>query len=252
MIGRIPIAALTLLIASSSVIAQEEHGEAKGKGERLFEAHCAICHGIGGTGGRGPRLDVAKLRRAPNTSSLVRIIIGGISGTEMPGSWMISGEDAREIAGYVQSLGARTPEVIPGDAVKGKAIYAAQDCGACHIINGAGSSLGPDLSDIGIRRSASYLRKEVVQPGAATPDGFMMIYAAPESGTPVEGMRENEDSFSVQIRDADNRFHSFRKAELKTFRKQRGKSLMPSYAQKLDATELDDLVAYLASLQGDE
>ncbi len=250
--GRIPIAALVLLVASIPAIAQDEHAEAKGKGERLFEAHCAICHGIGGTGGRGPRLDLAKLRRAPNTSALTRIIRGGINGTEMPGLWMISGEDALEIADYVQSLGARTPEVIPGDVTKGKAIYAAQDCAACHIINGEGSSLGPDLSDVGLRRSASYLRKELVQPGAAKPDGFMMIYAVPESGDPVEGMRENEDSFSVQIRDADNRFHSFRKAELKTFRKQRGKSLMPSYAQKLDATELDDIVAYLASLQGEE
>ena len=252
MSGRIPIAALVFAIATVSSVAQEESLPARGKGERLFEAHCAICHGIGGTGGRGPRLDLAKLRRAPNTASLTRIIRGGISGTEMPGSWMISGEDAQEIADYVESLGARTPEILPGDATNGKIIYAAQDCAACHIVNGEGSSLGPDLSDVGLRRSASYLRKELVQPGAAKPEGFMMIYAVPENGTPVEGMRENEDSFSVQIRDADNRFHSFRKAELKTFRKQRGKSLMPSYAQKLDAAELDDLVAYLASLQGEE
>ena len=222
------------------------------RGERLYEAHCAICHGIGGAGGRGPRLDVAKLRRAPSRSALAHIIRTDIRGTEMPGSWMLSSQDTESIAGYVESLGQREAEEIPGDPVAGKALYAAQDCAACHIVDGAGSSLGPDLSDVGLRRSAAYLRKELVQPGATSPDGFMMIYAVPTSGVPVEGMRENEDSFSVQIRDADNRFHSFRKSDLKTFRKQRGKSLMPSYGQKLDAAELDDLVAYLASLQGDE
>lgn len=165
---------------------------------------------------------------------------------------MLAAKDVDAISEYVLALGKKEPEEVPGDAVAGKAIYETLDCAACHIIGGAGSSLGPDLSQIGMRRSAAYLRTELLEPGAAVPDGFMMIYAVPESGDPIEGMRENEDSFSVQIRDADNRFHSFRKADLKTFRKQRGKSFMPSYRDKLDATALDNLVAYLASLEGEE
>lgn len=237
---------LAIIVCSNAAAAQDNV-----QGQRLYEAHCAICHGIGGTGGRGPRLDVAKLRRAPNGFALAGIIRKGISGSEMPGTWTISNDEVRAIERYVKALGKKEPEVIPGDAAAGKAIYETQDCAACHIIDGAGSSLGPNLSYIGLRRSAAYLRTELLEPGAAVPNGFMMIYAVPESGDPVEGMRENEDSFSVQIRDADNRFHSFRKADLKTYRKQRGKSLMPSYKQKLDATELDNLVAYLASLQGE-
>ncbi len=240
------------VLCSISMAAGADDASPTARGETLYEAHCAICHSIGGTGGRGPRLDIAKLRRAPNDRALAGIIRGGIPGTEMPGSWMMSRADVEAIVTYVKSLGEREPEVIPGDAAAGKAIYDAQDCASCHMVDGAGSSLGPDLSDIGLRRSAAYLRESLVKPEAAVPHGFMMIYAVAESGGPVEGMRENEDSFSVQIRDADNRFHSFRKADLKTFRKQRGKTLMPSYGQKLDATELDDLVAYLASLQGDD
>jgi len=250
--GLTDVLTLSLVLLSSGIAVAEGDVAEGAQGERLYQAHCAICHGIGGTGGRGPRLNLAKLRRAPNQPALVRIIRGGINGTEMPGSWMLSSDDSQSIADYVQALGEREPEVVPGDATAGRKVYEAQDCAACHIVGGTGSSLGPDLSDVGMRRSAAYLRKELVQPGATSPDGFIMIYAVPASGDPVEGMRENEDSFSVQIRDANNQFHSFRKTELKTFRKQRGKSLMPSYGQKLDAAELDDLVAYLASLQGDE
>jgi len=246
------VLAIAMLFCVAGLAGAEEDSADNSQGRRLYDAHCAICHSIGGTGGRGPRLDVPKLRRASNSRALGSLIRFGIQGSEMPGAWSLSDDDVDAISGYVLELGQREPEVTPGDADRGKAIYAAQDCAACHMINGFGSSLGPDLSDIGLRRSAAYLRTELVRPGAAVPQGFMMIYAVPEKGDPVEGMRENEDSFSVQIRDVENRFHSFRKADLKTFRKQRGKTLMPSYGQKLDGTEMDDLIAYLASLQGEE
>ncbi len=45
-------------------------------------------------------------------------------------------------------------------------------------------------------------------------------------------------------------FHSFAKSELKEVRRLRGETPMPSYEASLSAAELDDLVAYLASLKG--
>src|SRR5689334_9692276 len=40
-----------------------------------------------------------------------------------------------------------------GDPARGKAIYEGKgDCASCHRINGVGSRLGPDLSDIGVPR----------------------------------------------------------------------------------------------------
>lgn len=52
------------MILCAHVAAAQEDVQDYVQGERLYEAHCAICHSFGGTGGRGPRLDVAKLRRA--------------------------------------------------------------------------------------------------------------------------------------------------------------------------------------------
>jgi hypothetical protein len=60
----------------------------------------------------------------------------------------------------------------------------------------------------------------------------------------------NEDSFSIQIRDLSGRFYSFRKADLKELKKLWGVTPMPSYESGLSATELDDLVAYLAAQRG--
>src|SRR5690349_10986554 len=56
------------------------------RGRRLFETHCAPCHGPRGEGGKGPTLAQPSLPRASDDASLLRIIRGGIDGTEMPGA----------------------------------------------------------------------------------------------------------------------------------------------------------------------
>ena len=70
------------------------------------------------------------------------------------------------------------------------------------------------------------------------------------AGQTVRGIRVNEDSFTIQIKDAGGQFHSFRKSELKEIRKLRNESPMPSFEKSLSATEIEDLTAYLASLRG--
>ena len=53
------------------------------------------------------------------------------------------------------------------------------------------------------------------------------------------------------MRDEKDQFHSFRKAELKDLKKEFGATTMPAY-KTLAQAELDDLVAYLASLRGEK
>jgi hypothetical protein len=59
----------------------------------------------------------------------------------------------------------------------------------------------------------------------------------------------NEDTFSVQVMDTSERVQSFDKKTLKSFRHE-DRSLMPVYdANRLGATDLDDVVAYLQTLR---
>ena len=74
--------------------------------------------------------------------------------------------------------------------------------------------------------------------------------ARTRDGKVIQGIRCNEDSFTVQLKDASGTYHSFRKADLTEYERQAGKSAMPAY--RLSAAESDDLVAYLASLRGDQ
>jgi putative heme-binding domain-containing protein len=130
-------------------------------------------------------------------------------------------------------------------------------------VNGEGRPSGPDLSDIGQRRDVQWLRRAVAEPEADVfdsfgsyrwtiplPDNYLQIDVTTKSGDHIRGSRLNEDAFSIQIRDEEGRIRSFLKREVAELRKLWGTSPMPSYKQVFSADELEDIVAYLASLRG--
>ena len=218
-------------------------------GKKLFENHCALCHGPKGEGGRGSVLAKARLSRAADDAALMKILEDGIRGTEMPSAWM-SERERLQTAAYVRSLGKVGAEQVPGNAANGATVYRGKGgCEMCHSVNGDGGSAGPGLEGIGGRRSAAYLKEALVTPESALPDGYMLVTVTPKTGARVTGARANEDSFSIQVRDDGGRVHSFWKSDVAELKKQLGKSPMPSFQSSLSADELTDLVAFLASLK---
>jgi cytochrome c oxidase cbb3-type subunit 3 len=218
-------------------------------GKKIFDSQCALCHGQSGGGGRGPSLARPKLNKAPDDAALQRVISNGIE-PEMPGAWQLNPREVESVAAYVRSLGALPPETVPGDPARGARVYNARGCDGCHMVAGQGGSFGPELTDIGARRNAAWLRQTVLQPASSLPEDFVYVSATPASGQSVRGVRVNEDSFTIQLKDARGQFHSFRKADLKELRHLEKESPMPSYQGRLEPAELDDLVAHLAGLKG--
>jgi putative heme-binding domain-containing protein len=220
-------------------------------GRRIFDAQCAWCHGAGGTGGTGPDLRRATLRHAANDATLVQIVKNGIPGTEMP-SFAIALTDnmAWQIAAYVRSLGRTRSAPVPGNAQHGAQIYESTGCASCHVVDGRGGIVGPELSAIGALRGAPYLRDAIVTPAAAHPPGYLVVRAVPATGSEIRGIRVNEDVFWIHIRDAAGAVHTLEKSELRSLDRELDASLMPSYASRVKDADLDDLVAYLSTLRG--
>jgi cytochrome c oxidase cbb3-type subunit 3 len=77
---------------------------------------------------------------------------------------------------------------------------------------------------------------------------YLPVSIVENNGREVRGFRVNEDSFTIQVRDASGTLYSFRKTDLANIDKQIGRSLMPSYRDRLTAADTDNLVAYLYSL----
>ena len=217
-------------------------------GRQIFESQCALCHGQTGGGGRGPALNRPKLDLAPDDQALRTLITDGRG--DMPGAWQLHPEEVASVAVYVRKLGTLPPETLPGDAARGARVYASKGCAGCHMVNGKGDGFGPELTAVGARRNAAFLRQTILKPATTLPDGFLYVSAVPVAGPTVRGIRVNEDSFTIQVRDAGGHYFSFRKSQLKSLDRLVGQTPMPSFQGQFGAAELDDLVAYLAGLKG--
>ena len=225
------------------------------RGKRLFEGQCARCHGMQGGGGTGANLRRPRLPRAPDDDRLFDLLRDGIPESGMPDTWAMSDNEVRDVIAYVRALGRVTPEPLPGDPDKGKLLYQKAACSTCHIVAGKGGSLGPELTDIGARRGIAFLRSALLHPGkdrAVTAAGYathLPVLAVKKDGRLLAGMRVNEDTFTIQLRDSNNRLYSLQKSDLDELHKLDA-SVMPAYEKTLSQADIDQLVSYLASLKG--
>jgi putative heme-binding domain-containing protein len=255
-------AAIAVVVAALPARAGAQNDADVDAGRRLFQGMCVECHGAGGTGGDAPSLNRARLNHAPSDAALASVIANGIPNTAMPRIRRFSEGELKQLVAYVRSLGRTAQDRVAGDVAKGAAVYKNLACASCHIVAGQGGNLGPDLTEIGLH-GAAYLREAVVTPEASLPKGTLSVLArgyaeylpvriVTRQGTEIRGIRVNEDLFTIQVRDAAGKFYSLQKSDLQTLDKQIGKTLMPSFAARLTPAELNDLVAYLASLRGAE
>lgn len=219
------------------------------EGRRLYNAQCALCHGIDGGGGYGPSLLRPTFARAADDAGLFTLVRVGIPGV-MPGFGDANGpRRSWQLAAFVRSMSREGGAMPTGNAAHGRAVYQARGCASCHVLGGEGRAFGPDLSAIGLQRGPTYLRQALLEPAARVPDGHVVVTARPKSGPAVRGVRVSEDAFWVHVRDTGGRLHALRVADLAELTREAGASLMPAYGT-LPPGDLDDLVAYLASLRG--
>jgi len=253
---RAAFAAATVSVLTS--VASAQTFTPPGEGKKLFDGLCQDCHGVNGTGDEAPALNRAF---GGDDAALHKIIRDGIPDRGMPRVRRMTEEEVDVLVSYVRSLGRGAPVTVAGNAEKGRAVYQRLACASCHTIAGQGGFLGPELTKVGQRRAPSYLRQVVLDPGSVKLVGmqgillngfteYLPVSVVSRDGREVRGIRVNEDSFTIQMRDAAGKLYSFRKSDVANIDKQFGRSLMPGYKDRLNAADTDDLVAYLYSLGG--
>jgi putative heme-binding domain-containing protein len=241
-------------VVSYPVAAQDHAGQYSqadiDRGSRLYGANCAICHGAAGNAISNVDLRSGKFRKAVSDEDLGRLIVAGVPGTAMP-PHQFQGAELTGIVAYVRSMrDLNAATVAVGDARRGQEVFSGKGaCRSCHRVNGQGSRLAPDLSDIGTVRSASALQGSLLDPTANMLPINRSVRAVTKDGKVITGRRLNEDTYSVQLIDAQERLVSLIKADLKEYAVIKT-SPMPSYRDKLHNQELADVVAYLLTLNG--
>jgi cytochrome c oxidase cbb3-type subunit 3 len=229
------------------------------QGAVLFRQECVFCHGVAARGGmRGPDLTTASWSHGGSDADLAATISGGVPGTAMPPN-KLTDDEIWQIVAYLRTLQQPIASTA-GDQRRGEALFfGTARCSSCHIVNGRGGRLGPELTTVGSARSRAYLVESIRQPGRQLTQNrafgefvslkYDTVTAVTADGRTIVGVPMNEDTFTIQVMDASERVHSLDKKSLKSLRHE-DRSLMPSYDESaLSAAALDDLVAYMQSLR---
>ena len=228
-------------------------------GKQIFEQRCSVCHGLDGGGAMGPNIQGIPMRiGAPIVANTIK---NGVTGSMPAFAGQITDAQIQQVIAYLLTLTRKDTATVTGDPAKGKLVYDSAGCASCHIVAGEGGDSGPELTKVGQLRGPGYLKTTLLYPGSDLPQqrsflesggmlDYMHIHVVTRFGQAFDGTRVAEDSFHIVIQDVNGNFHSFRKLDLKELAKQPGKSVMPSFKDKLPAAQIDDLVAYLASLKG--
>jgi alcohol dehydrogenase (cytochrome c) len=220
-------------------------------GMALYRVRCADCHGLDGTGYRGPDL-VAALGGGLADERLFDTIRKGVPGTEMPAASPIdvSDDDILQLMSYLKSIGSVAPSERPiGNLASGERTFA-QQCASCHRVAGRGGRLGPDLTRIGVQRSQAALTREIRTPSEWIGPTFETVTIVTKQAQRIRGVKKAEDVFTIQIMDTGERIQGYRKSDLQEVIYEKT-SLMPEFPSgRLSDSDLTDLVGYLASLRG--
>lgn len=219
-------------------------------GRSTFNSTCAACHGLDGRGSdKGVNISGTEKMRRLSDAQILGLISEGIPGTGMPAFRTLNANQLRALVAYLRSLQGKFEASTPtGDLKHGKEIFFGKgECANCHTVSGEGGFMGPDLSGYGSTASAATIRDEVTKARKSPQQGYRPAVLTTTGGERLEGLIRNEDNFSLQFQTRDGIFHLFQKSELRSIERQES-SLMPSdYAERLSASDLNDLVAYLIS-----
>jgi putative heme-binding domain-containing protein len=217
-------------------------------GARIYNANCAQCHGVNGDMVSGIDLRRGLFRTAASDEDLARVITTGTPSGMPP--FKLTPSDLTGAIAFIRAGFDRTSAAVKvGDPARGRTVFDGKGgCATCHRVSGRGPRVAPDLSDVGLARTPAALQRTLLDPSSGMMPINRPVRLVMKDGRIISGRRLNEDTYSVQLIDDEERLLSIAKHDVRTLDVQT-KSPMPSYAATLTTDELSDLIAYLLTLK---
>ena len=228
----------------------------EGKGKAEFQRICSGCHTVSvATGQRlthdewaGVVSDMSS-RGAQGTSEEFDNIVNYLSANFGPDNPQASNSAPSQAAAPAPVTAITQVPLTAEEASKAMGLIQANGCLSCHRVGEEGSYLGPDLNGVGAGHSPEQIRAALVSPNKEVLAENRTVQLVTGDGKTVTGRLLNQDGTSVQIIDSSSQLRSFEKSTLRQFTIVTTNP-MSSYADKLSAQDLTDLVHYLSSLKG--
>jgi putative heme-binding domain-containing protein len=141
---------------------------------------------------------------------------------------------------------------LTGNAQRGKELFfksAGLQCASCHRIAGVGSTLGPDLSEIGKKYTKAQILESILEPSKFIDPKYVAYLVETSDGKVFTGMLAGKTDKEVVLktaRDLDVRIPARNVATLAP----QSKSLMPELLlRELTLEQAADMLEFLAGLK---
>lgn len=131
-----------------------------------------------------------------------------------------------------------------GDLARGKAVYTA-NCAACHVLDGVGGKIGPELTGIGARERGEILI-DILDPNRSVEANFRLWTVTTRDGEAFSGRLETETQTTVEILDTAGQKHVIQRKDIESLEGSE-QSIMPAGFESLSAEDLRGLLEYLAA-----
>jgi sulfur oxidation c-type cytochrome SoxX len=157
---------------SAPAVPAGEESKLVQEGREVYqEINCSYCHSINEVGGNiGP--DLSTVGGELDRDSLIIYLQNPhamIPATLHP-KLLFTDEELDALVEYLLTLGASVSYTTEA------ATLYEEKCSSCHMVNGKGGTLGPDLSGIGERRSLGFLEAFTANPDSVLPGATMPAY----------------------------------------------------------------------------
>ncbi len=218
-------------------------------GKKIFLTTCAACHGLDGRGGEhAPDIAGSPDVQQMTDTQIHRMVHDGSESGAMPAfGATFSNEKINSIVAYLRVLqGAQGAVTLPGDPDAGKTLfYGAAGCAQCHMVEGQGGYIGPDLTSYAATHTVDEIRTAITDPNRNLDPRQMPVTVTTKDGKTYSGIPRNQDNFSLQLQSLDGSFHLFQMSDVARV-EHSSHSLMPGdYSQKFSAAQINALISFL-------
>src|SRR5688572_33103658 len=178
--------------------------------QQTYATRCAGCHGDDGRGtDQGPALAGSPSVRARSAQSLRNVIRNGVPAAGMP-AFDLPTDTIDALATMITSWNAvAAKSSVPGDAAAGRQFFVGKgQCVSCHLAQGEGSAIGPDLSDIALTLTVGDIRDALLNPDARIAPGYGLVSVSLRNGRTLRGFARSRSSFDLAVQDLTGAFHT--------------------------------------------
>jgi putative heme-binding domain-containing protein len=151
------------------------------------------------------------------------------------------------------SLDSKKLLSMAGDAQRGRGVFfespAAATCRTCHGPQARGTTLGPDLSHIGIKYSRAELLEQILEPSRRVDEPFVLHIIEMDDGGYRNGFVAHRDEREIVLRDLSGQEMRLKRDRIRKLEAQHVSTMPPLLLRSFTAQEAADLLSFLESLR---